>query len=529
MSASGGRPTLRSVAPWIALLAVAAAWRWLQWSRSAALFNDGPLFLGAAQAIAEGRWADALGQPHHPLYPLAVALVHGLGLGWEDAGAAVSIAGGVLAVACTTWLARAAFGATAGWVAGALLALHSRAVEYSSDVQSDGLYLGLFAAALAIGWRALSLRSPAWASASGALAGLAYLTRPEGLGAALAVAVAAAIAWRLIGWRASEALRVAAPALLAAALVAAPYALALGGGGAPTLTQKKSVGSLSGVAPQAPLVPPPRAAPPPGVIAPAATPLPPRIDRGEEGLAVARARSDAERAWEALRMEARTAKSAFRYGPLLLLAVGLFAARGAPGLRGAYVLAVVGIYTAVLYGLTVQAGYVSRRHALPPMLPLFGYAGLGAWWIGARLARRRPRGTAIVAGAIAAAVALGEAAGQVEPRRAEERAAVEAARWLRANGASGSLVTDRLRLGYYAGMPYVPFVRADDAALRSYLDRVLDPASGQTAARYVLLDDPDDVAAARRAAGERLKPIHRVERGGREAWIFERVEPGARE
>lgn len=501
------------------MLGGAALWRWIQWSRSAAIFNDGPAFLAAAAAWSDGRFGESLAQPQHPLYPIAVALVHATGVGWEDAGALVSIAGGTLAVACVALFCREAFGATAGWIAGGLLAVHSRAVEYSSDVQSDGLYLGLFALALWTAWRAIGARSARWAAATGAIAGFAYLTRPEGLGIALILAAWAFAAAAFARWTRREAAGVVAAVAIAAALVAAPYAASISRPGAGfALTHKKSAALAGATPPSLAQAPPP--------IAPAAQTAPDRTDRGEEGLAVARAPSAARRVWEALWMEARTLKSSFRYGPLALALAGVASCFAWPGRRGRFALTVAAVYTAVLFGLTLQSAYVSRRHALPPLLPLFGYAGLGAIWVGAWIARsaRRPAAATLLAGAVAAAIGAGEIAGQIEPRRAEERASVEAARWLRDHAAPAPLVTDRQRLGYYAGMPYVPFVRADDAVLRSFFDRVLDPAAGQAGARYVLLDDPDDVAAVRRTAGTKLRQMHRIQRGGREAWIFERAE-----
>jgi hypothetical protein len=422
---------------------------------------------------------------------------------------------------------RDAFGAPAAWLAGALLAVHSRAVEFSSDVQSDGLYFGLFGAAVWLAWRARERRSLACATACGVVSGLAYLTRPEGLGVALVLAGLAAGAWLVRDWRGREAFGIAASVLAAAAIVAAPYALAISQRGEGlALTHKKSVRAMAGL-PATPTAVTPAPTTPRDATPSPQTPLvelvPARPDRGEDTFAVMRATTRTERAWAALRMVARTERSALRYGPFGLLAIGLYAARGRPRRRGVFVLALAAFYTAVLYALTIEVGYVSRRHALPPLLPLLGYAGLGALAIGARLARDRLAPGAI-ATALVLAVAAGEIASQWSPRRAEERAALSAAHWLRDRGASGSLVTDRMRLGYYAGMAYVPFVRADDAALRSFFDRALDPARGQAGARFVLLDDPEDVAAVQRAAGSRLRLVHQAEEGGRRAWVFERTD-----
>lgn len=492
------------------------------------MFNDGPQFLAAAQAWQAGRWSDALAQPQHPLYPVLVAIVHATGLGWENAGAAVSVLGGTAAVGFAALLFRDAFGVPAAWLGAGLLAVHARAVEFSSDVQSDGLYAGCFLAGVWLAWRAVERRSIRLAAASGVASGLAYLTRPEGLGVALVLAGLATAAWLARRWSFRDAIAVATAALLAAALVAAPYVIAISdGGGGWALTQKKSVRAMAGMSDALP-APPPATSPAPPPLPQLTDLVPARPDRGEDTFAVLRASTGVERAAAVTKMVARTEKSALRYAPLALVAIGLLAARGRPGRRGVLVFGLAGFYTAVLYALTLQVGYVSRRHALPPLVPLLGYAGLGALALGGWLGRIGFGGRlapAALAAAIVAAVGLGELATQWEPRRSEERAAVAAARWLRDHGAPGPLVTDRLRLGYYAGMPYVPFVRADDATLRSFFDRALDPARGQAAARYVLLDDPDDVAAVQRAAGSRFRLAHRVEEGGRQAWVFERTEP----
>ena len=94
----------------------------------------------------------------------------------------------------------------------------------------------------------------------------------------------------------------------------------------------------------------------------------------------------------------------------------------------------------MLFGLTYFSGYVSRRHALPPLLPLYGYVGLGAIALGTWIARAAARGgvrglrrylAARDRSRVAVLVGLGELATQREPRRADERAARAAAEWLR--------------------------------------------------------------------------------------------------
>jgi hypothetical protein len=319
---------------------------------------------------------------------------------------------------------------------------------------------------------------------------------------------------------------------VAALLCVAPYAIALQQhSGAWSLTKKKTMAEVTGVMPDVAAAP--RAAP--RTHSPLYAPVPAsvaagrlQLDRGEGGLSVERAETKPKRVLAAARMLLRTERSAFRYGALVLLVFGVFFTRGRASRRAFYVVAIAGAYAVVLFGLTYFSGYVSRRHALPPLLPLYGYVGLGAIALGTWIARAAQRGeirglrrtspVAIGAG-VAFLVGLGELATQREPRRADERAARAAAEWLRANGEPGPLATTRLRLGYYAGMPYVPLIRLDDPKLARQVDHYLDVAR----VRYVLLDDPEELAAIRRIEGARLVQLHSVREGDSEAWVLERV------
>jgi hypothetical protein len=243
---------------------------------------------------------------------------------------------------------------------------------------------------------------------------------------------------------------------------------------------------------------------------------------GQDGLRVALAPSRPTRALEALRMLLRHGKSALGYGVLALAALGLLACRGRPGPRGVYALAVIALYAAVLYALTASAGYVSRRHALPPLVPLFGYAGVGALAAGAWLARRAraPERAAWAAALLATAFAAGELAGALPRKRLDELAGRRAAEWLREHApARGRLAASRQRLGYYAEMPYVPLAGIADDALGRYLSRA--------GARYVLVEEPERLEALRRAEGDAVRVLHHVEVAGEQAWVVERRPPGA--
>jgi hypothetical protein len=92
------------------ILFVALAVRAFAWSRTAVMFNDGPIFLAMAEAIGAGRWAEVLAHPYHPLYPALIALVGLFPIHLETAAVTVSILGGLLSVVAIFLFVRDAFG-----------------------------------------------------------------------------------------------------------------------------------------------------------------------------------------------------------------------------------------------------------------------------------------------------------------------------------------------------------------------------------------------------------------------------------
>jgi len=534
----------------VGLLAVAAALRWIRWLRTDAMFNDGPLFLGLAEQMARGRWVEALAHDYHPLYPFAVLVTKltlgPLGLeGWDTAAAIVSVVGGSAAVLFLYLLLREGFGWPAAWLGAGLLAVHYRAVEYTSDVQSEGLYLPLFLAGLWVGWRAWRRGSPGLAAWTGALAGLAYLTRPEGLGVALVVGLVGGAEvlrgrWRLLpgaGW----ALAMAGGALL----FVLPYATVLRvETGTWSLTHKKSVAAMAGLeeiggpgtghTPAAPEgqagIASSGAHSGPGVSGLPAVELPGW--RRPEVAGAAPAEPEAEpsprgRPLVALNELQSTFRSAARAETLVVLLLGLVAARGRPGARGSFFLILLVLYSAVLLALTINAGYVSRRHIFPVLAALFGYAGLGIRAFGGLVAdalETATRGRVVLPSRAALgigvlAVVIPPLGSQVEPRRAEQLATRRAAEWLRAElGPTGPIAARKRRVAYYAGAPHVPVRSTDPDELLPWLR-----ASG---ARHLIIDAEELAAgeAEQLEAASDVVLLHRVLANGQEARIFALVD-----
>ena len=143
---SEGPDPVRTRIGFAALLIGAVAVRAFASTQFHVVFNDGPIFLAMAEALGDGRFDEVLAHPFHPLYPMAVAAVAAVtGTGLEASAIAVSIVGGAMAVLGVTLAARRAFDPLVGWCVGITVALHPWAVDFSSDVMSDGLYAGFYA------------------------------------------------------------------------------------------------------------------------------------------------------------------------------------------------------------------------------------------------------------------------------------------------------------------------------------------------------------------------------------------------
>ncbi len=426
------------------------------------LFNDGPIFIALAEAARQGDWATVLGHPFHPLYPLCMAAVRPLVGDMETAGVVVSVAAGTAAVGAMYAFARRFSGPGPALVAAALLAVHPVAIEYSGDVQSEGLYLALFLGAVAALWPALRGARSGPAFVGGLLVGLAYLARPEGLGLAGLVAGLGLVRAALGAAPRRATLRWVAVLVCGVLLTGGPYLAWLRAHeGTWSLTQKKSVEVMAGLAEEpvrgpdpfapAPAVSPAGKAAPKGTAADPAPPsaAPERPHRDEP--------SPWARTWDAVGDLIHTHFRALRYAMLPFLLAGWWPReRRRPGLRAAFVGTVLGGYAFLLALLVLNVGYVSGRHAMPATTLLFAHAAEGLLILAAALAPRlRGRGALAVGLLLAlfAGLGLGKA---LRPDRLDGLADRRAAEWLRAQGAPVQGVAARKRrTAYYAGAPFV--------------------------------------------------------------------------
>ncbi|HME73839.1 MAG TPA: glycosyltransferase family 39 protein [Myxococcota bacterium] len=480
--------------------------------------------------MAAHDWGAALADDYHPLYSLVTLATQLLvplpNDGYVSAAALVSILAGTASVFFLYLFVRSAYGAAAAWPAALALAVHPYAVRFSADVQSDGLYLALFLASVAALWVALRDRAPALAGWAGALSGLAYLARPEGVGVAL-------IGGALGGLRAlgGQGARVRWAGWLAALgagclLVMAPYLISIRvETGQWHLTKKKPLELVSILDEEAGAGP---ASPAPAAPAQASESLstPPSPEPAQGAATSTSAPPEAE-VPSSVRHPVffrfvSTLASTLRPEILLLLLFGIFSCWGRPGPRAVFVLAFLGLYLAVLFGLALH-GYVSRRHALPPLVLTFGYAALGLPVLGETLvsvggrlfrgkATPRPR-LALGLGLLCLlAPSLGK---ELRPHDHAGLAERRAAEWLRAERlAPGPVAASKDRVAYYADAPFVPLRHAPDAGLVTDLK-----ARG---ARYLIVEEDggEGSRAARRAQEGGLPLLHQLEAGGRKAWVY---------
>lgn len=496
---------------------VLLAWlvRELRWLQTAVMMNDGPEFIRLAQRIAAGDWATALEHKYHPGYPAAVAAAHAFIPDWERAAVSVSVLAGGLAVWAVYLFLREGFGARAAAIGGFLLAVHPVALELS-DVQSDPLYLAPFLASAAFLARAYLSEVSGAALWAGAFAGLAYLVRPEGAGTVVVGCALAALEVLRRHWTVSQALRLAAPLCAGAALVMAPYVAVISlHAGELSITQKKSVTAMLGLAKEKP------------TRRPEADPLLlgrtdlEKLPRGVQAFRDKPAPAGTAALPFAAELVALESLKALRPEGVLLLALGLWAARGRPGRRGWLVATYSALYLVVFFGLAATSNYLSRRHVFPSATLLLGYEALGVLWLAELLARvkalaDRPALRVALPLALVAALGLGKS---LRPDRVDAVPERLAAEWIKSDGGltpEQAVAGVKQRIGYYANARFVDLrLTPHPGVLLEYLRR--------ERVRYVVVGEKEREELLRLLAAhpDALVQLEHMSRGADSAYVFE--------
>lgn len=155
---------------------------------------------------------------HPPLYPLALSVVSAIGGTGVLAHRAMGLLFGVVTMVLVGLLGRRAAGDRVGLIAASLCAIYPLMIAVDGALMSETLYGWLIAAVLLLTWRMLDRPGKRLAAASGAVLGLAALTRSEAV--LLLPLLLLPAAWR--GAARGRALRMAA-VVVGLAVVIAPW------------------------------------------------------------------------------------------------------------------------------------------------------------------------------------------------------------------------------------------------------------------------------------------------------------------
>lgn len=241
------------------ILALALVLRAVTLARIDPVTLDSAVYFEIARLIDAGKWTNALTYDYPPLYPALIAALTGLGFSLVTAGLFVSMSSAILVLFPLWTITRALAGEAAASWAAFLWAIHPYAIRLGSRALSDAPTALIVALSLWAGLRGLRTVRFRWPIGSGALAGLAYLCRPEGIEPVLGVTVAYALwTWKTPGSDAQQGAAARSPTFLwvrrlcwigaplaAFALVAAPYVTLISlDAGRLTFSKKKSPAAM---------------------------------------------------------------------------------------------------------------------------------------------------------------------------------------------------------------------------------------------------------------------------------------------
>ncbi|MCE9582369.1 MAG: glycosyltransferase family 39 protein [Planctomycetes bacterium] len=155
--------------------------------------TDAYWYVRMAKMMLHGDWTRALDHGYHPAFPALTALAALVLRDVPTAAYAVTITLGALSVLPAWFIGHRLGGSRAAIFAALLVAVHPESVDDGSDILVEATYVFFFLGGLACALRAIATTDLRAAALSGLCAGLAYLTRPEGI-ALPALAVPALLA-----------------------------------------------------------------------------------------------------------------------------------------------------------------------------------------------------------------------------------------------------------------------------------------------------------------------------------------------
>jgi len=143
---------------------------------------DGVEYLRAAKFFLDGDYYQGFSNVFPPFYPAVISVTSLLVGNLELAGKLVSLFFGTLTVIAIYAFAKRLFNEEVGFYSALLLTFHPYLAQFSGSVLTESTFTFFGVWNALIGWKALQSRS--WRSMFlvGLFLGVAYLTRPEGIG-----------------------------------------------------------------------------------------------------------------------------------------------------------------------------------------------------------------------------------------------------------------------------------------------------------------------------------------------------------
>lgn len=437
--------------------------------RAAMVSRDTVTFVWYAQALAEDPLAAMRQHDQHPLYPASVLAAHGvvqrLGIlpetlrsdpvrSWTTAAIAVTLLGGLAVIVAVYLLAAGLFDPQTGLVAALLAAAAAEFCQLSGDGLTDMPHLAVYLLAIWAGLRGFQSGHAGWFLGVGALAGIAYLIRPEGAEPAVVTAALLVVPYVCrLGWR--QRLLGLMCVLVGSALVASPYMIATG-----KLVRKKPVWRFIGKEATASRAVVPLAACPPVKTLAGKLPVAP-VPAGLAG-EVPRALLLIGENWM------RSLRGTYL---LPLLAWLIWRKRYPPDPVGSRMVQLaVGLHVAILMALIVQFNYqdlFSLRHVMVLTGLTLPFAAAGVIAFIESLSERSQGWAAVLVGLGLIAPTL---PWMFEIRHRDDAHFRSAAAWMRENSdGRPRILTERHRMAFYANGDYIPGLFTADAA--QYLAR----------------------------------------------------------
>jgi len=195
--------------------------------------------------------------------------------------------------------------------------------------------------------------------------------------------------------------------------------------------------------------------------------------------------------------------------------------------RAAFIAIFTGVYCVMLFALLVHYGYLSRRHALPPIALLMGYGAIGLLAIEnslRKLYEQKWSGTLRWKQSILCILLVWLAAVSLPKTfhddRSKELAGRRAAEWLRDQPESqGAIASKRSKLAYYADRPWQRLYENGNLLSVDALD--LRGAKFLVVERSILADDREGRPMPSGDGGVVLVERHRVQARGYDAVLYE--------